>query len=94
MWAPAANDARFNLVGASLAQFLALSASLPELAASIAALRLGAPELAITNVLGSNLFNMGFALFLDDIAYADGALWYGISLRKVPLAPIFIHPYH
>ena len=37
-------------------QFLAVSTSLPELAASIAALRIMAPELAITNVLGSNLF--------------------------------------
>ena len=60
-------------------QFLALSTSLPELAASFAALRLGAPELAITNVLGSNLFNMGFVLFLDDVAFTDGALWNGIS---------------
>lgn len=60
-------------------QFLALSTSLPELAASIAALRLGAPDLAITNVLGSNLFNMGFVLFLDDIAYVEGSLWHGIS---------------
>ena len=60
-------------------QFLALSTSLPELAASIAALRLGAPDLAITNVLGSNLFNMGFVLFLDDIAYTDGSLWRGIN---------------
>ncbi len=60
-------------------QFLALSTSLPEFAASFAALRLGAPELAITNVLGSNLFNMGFVLFLDDVAFTDGALWDGIS---------------
>ncbi len=60
-------------------QFLALSTSLPELAASIAALRLGAPDLAVTNVLGSNLFNMGFVLFLDDIAYTDGSLWHGIN---------------
>ena len=56
-------------------QFLALSTSLPELAASIAAIRLGAPELAIGNVLGSNLFNMGFVLFLDDVVYTDGPLW-------------------
>lgn len=56
-------------------QFLALSTSLPELAASIAAIRLGAPELAISNVLGSNLFNMGFILFIDDAVYADGAVW-------------------
>ncbi len=60
-------------------QFLALSTSLPEIAASFAALRLGAPELAITNVLGSNLFNMGFVLFADDIAFTEGALWSGIS---------------
>ena len=60
-------------------QFLALSTSLPELAASFAALRLGAPELAITNVLGSNLFNMGFVLVLDDVAFTSGVLWRGIS---------------
>lgn len=56
-------------------QFLAFSTSLPELAASFAALRLGAPEMAITNLLGSNLFNMGVVLFLDDLAFADGAIW-------------------
>ncbi len=56
-------------------QFLALSTSLPEFAASIAAIRLGAPELAISNVLGSNLFNMGFILFIDDAVYLDGPIW-------------------
>jgi cation:H+ antiporter len=60
-------------------QFLALSTSLPELAASIAAIRIMAPELAITNLLGSNLFNMGFVLFLDDVAYTDGPLWGVVS---------------
>lgn len=59
--------------------FLAFSTSLPELAASFAALRLGSPELAITNVLGSNLFNMGFVLFLDDAALSGGTLWAKIS---------------
>lgn len=56
-------------------QFLAFSTSLPELAASFAALRLGAPDMAITNLLGSNIFNMGVVLFLDDLAFADGAIW-------------------
>lgn len=60
-------------------QFLALSTSLPELAASIAAIRIMAPELAITNVLGSNLFNMGFVLFLDDVAYVQGPIWEAVS---------------
>ncbi len=59
--------------------FLALSTSLPELAASFAALRLGSSELAITNVLGSNLFNMGFVLFLNDAALSGGTLWAKIS---------------
>ena len=59
--------------------FLAFSTSLPELATSFAAVRLGAPELAITNLLGSNLFNMGFVLFLDDVAYTQGVLWGGIA---------------
>ena len=60
-------------------QFLAFSTSLPELAASFAALRLRAPELAISNVLGSNLFNMGFVLWIDELAYTKGSFWAAIS---------------
>ena len=60
-------------------QFLAFSTSLPELAASFAAIRINAPELAITGVLGSNLFNMGFILFMDDLALAGTPLWDNVS---------------
>ena len=60
-------------------QFLAAATSLPELATSFAALRIGAPELAITNLLGSNLFNMGFVLFLDDVAYTGSPIWTAVS---------------
>ena len=60
-------------------QFLAFSTSLPELATSFAAVRLGAPDLAIGNILGSNVFNMGFILFLDDVAFTDGAIWSAAS---------------
>jgi len=60
-------------------QFLAFSTSLPELATSFAAVRIGAPELAISNVLGSNVFNMGFVLFMDELAYTAGPIWSGIS---------------
>ena len=60
-------------------QFLAAATSLPELSTSFAALRIAAPELAITNLLGSNLFNMGFILFLDDVAYTGGPIWGAIS---------------
>ena len=60
-------------------QFLAISTSLPELATAIAAIRLNAPALAISNLLGSNLFNMGFVLFVDDVAFTDGVLWSNVS---------------
>ena len=71
-------------------QFLAFSTSLPELAASFAAIRIGAPELAITNVLGSNLFNMGFVLFLDDVAYTKGVVWSAVSEIHILTAVIGI----
>ncbi len=67
-------------------QFLAFSTSLPELAASLAALRINAPELAISNVLGSNLFNMGFILTIDDIALVGEPLWSSISSIHVATA--------
>ena len=60
-------------------QFLALSTSLPELATSFAAIRLRLPEMAIGNLLGSNIFNMGIVLFLDDLAFTDGVLWRAVS---------------
>lgn len=71
-------------------QFLALSTSLPELATSIAALRILAPELAIANVLGSNLFNMGLILFLDELAFTDGVLWTSVSRVHAASAAIAI----
>lgn len=49
--------------------FLAISTSLPEIAASLAAIRLGAIDLAIGNVLGSNLFNVTLLAIYD---LADG----------------------
>lgn len=60
-------------------QFLALCTSLPEVATSFAALRMGAPDLALANVLGSNLFNMGFVTVLNDAAFTSGSIWSHIS---------------
>lgn len=51
--------------------FLAISTSLPEIAVSIAAVRMGAADIAVGNLLGSNIFNI-FILFLDDLFYTDG----------------------
>jgi cation:H+ antiporter len=52
---------------------LALVTSLPELAVSISALRIGAQNLAIASLIGSNATNMALLLPLD-IAYRDGPL--------------------
>jgi cation:H+ antiporter len=52
--------------------------SLPEAASTIGALRLRAVDLAIGNLLGSNLFNI-LILALDDIAYLKGPLLSSIS---------------
>ena len=51
-----------TFVGTTLVAF---STSLPELVASIAALRMGALDLAIGNILGSNAFNMLLLIPLD-----------------------------
>ena len=53
--------------------FVGVTTSLPEVAVSLAAVRLGAIDLGIGNVLGSNLFNI-LILALDDIAYRGGPL--------------------
>ncbi len=52
---------------------LALVTSLPELAVSVAALRIGAQNLAIANLLGSNATNMALILPLD-AAYSGGSI--------------------
>jgi cation:H+ antiporter len=53
--------------------FLAVSTSLPEIAVSLSAVRRGSVDLAIGNLLGSNLFNI-FILMLDDLVYIKGDL--------------------
>jgi cation:H+ antiporter len=53
--------------------FVALSTSLPELAVSLAALKIGAVDMAVGNIFGSNLFNM-LILALDDLLYFKGPL--------------------
>ena len=53
-----------TFVGTTL---VAVSTSLPELVASLAALRLGAYDLAIGNVFGSNSFNIAMLAVLDAV---------------------------
>jgi cation:H+ antiporter len=53
---------------------VAFSTSLPELAVAVSALKLGALDLAIGNLLGSNLFDMAI-IAVDDLAYQGGPLF-------------------
>jgi cation:H+ antiporter len=53
--------------------FVALTTSLPEIVVSLTAVRIGAVDLGIANVLGSNLFNL-LILGLDDLFYRGGPL--------------------
>jgi cation:H+ antiporter len=57
-----------GFIGATL---IAITTSLPELVATIAAARIGAYDLAVGNLFGSNIFNM-FALGLTDLFYTPG----------------------
>jgi cation:H+ antiporter len=50
---------------------LAASTSLPEIAVSLAAVRMGSIDMAVGNLLGSNLFNI-LILAIDDIVYTRG----------------------
>jgi cation:H+ antiporter len=57
-----------TFVGTTL---VAMVTSLPELVTTLAAIKIGADDMAIGNLFGSNLFNM-FALGLTDLFYLPG----------------------
>jgi cation:H+ antiporter len=64
-----------TFIGTSL---VGITTSLPELVTATAAVRLGAFDLAVGNLFGSNAFNMA-AFFFVDIAYRSGPLFNAIS---------------
>lgn len=53
--------------------FLAISTSAPELVVTFTALRLGAVDMAVADILGSNMFNMAI-IFLADVFYTRQAI--------------------
>jgi cation:H+ antiporter len=69
-------------VGAGL---LAVTTSLPELVVSLAAVRIGAHDLAVGNLFGSNAANMA-VLVVADVAYLDGPLLAAVSAAQVVAA--------
>ncbi len=58
--------------------FIAFSTSVPELVVSLAAVRIGAVDLALGNILGSNLFNMSI-LMIDDVFFTAGPILQHVS---------------
>jgi cation:H+ antiporter len=64
-----------GFVGTSL---IALTTTLPELTVTISAWRLRAIDMAIGNLIGSNLFNLAL-LAIDDLAYLPGPLLSQVS---------------
>lgn len=66
---------RTTFVGTLL---VAAVTSLPELAVTVSAFRLGALDMAIANLLGSNLFDMAIVA-VDDILYTKGPILSHVS---------------
>lgn len=58
---------------------LAVTTSLPELVVAATAIRIGAPDMAIADILGSNMFNIGIGVFCYDVFSADGPIFSLVS---------------
>lgn len=64
-----------SFIGSS---FIAITTSLPEITVSVAAARMGAFDMAVANLLGSNLFNV-VILAVIDFSYLSGPLLRSVS---------------
>jgi cation:H+ antiporter len=53
--------------------FIAFATSAPEMAVAVAAIRIGAPNMAVSNLLGSNLFNI-LILVPEDLLFSRGPI--------------------
>ena len=76
-WLPQVADGLAQTLGLSRSfvgtVFMAVVTTLPEMAVTVSALRLGALDMAIGNLLGSNLFDV-LILAVDDAFYTQGPL--------------------
>ncbi|HHR85898.1 MAG TPA: sodium:calcium antiporter [Candidatus Acetothermia bacterium] len=57
---------------------VAIVTSLPELSTSIGALRIGAYDMILGNLFGSNMFNI-LTIFFADVAFRQGSLFAGLG---------------
>ena len=58
--------------------FLAFTTTLPEITVSFAAIRIGANDMAVANMIGSNLFNLTI-IPIDDLLYLKGPVLAAVS---------------
>lgn len=65
--------------------FVAFATSVPELAVTLGALRIGAFDMAIGNLFGSNLFDI-LVLAVDDVFFLDGPILAAVSKSHVASA--------
>lgn len=83
LWLPFAAVELANVMGWNRSfvgsLLVAMATTLPELAVTLSALRLGALDMAIGNLLGSNLFNVTI-IAVDDLFYRQGNLLSDVSL--------------
>lgn len=66
---------------------VALTTSLPEIVTTVTAFRIGAADMAFSNVIGSNLFNIAI-LALDDLLYVRGPITSSASIAQLATAII------
>ncbi len=69
--------------------FLAISTSMPEIVVSIAALRLGAIDMAVADILGSNMFNIAIIAPVD-LFYNKGPLLSAVSRTHPITAAVMV----
>ena len=74
-----ATDLSQSFVGAA---FTATSTSLPELVITLAAVRRGALQLAVSGIVGGNTFDVLF-LVLSDAAYRGGSIYHAVGTAEV-----------
>jgi len=67
--------------------FLAITSSMPELVVTVAALRLGAIDMAVADILGSNMFNIAI-IFAVDLFYTQGPILSSVSSAHLITAAV------
>ena len=69
--------------------FLAITTSMPELAVAVAAFRLGAIDMAVADILGANMLDVAFIIWVD-LFYAPGPILAMVSRAHLITAMVTV----